>query len=493
MTARPAGSAPWRALRTALIETGYLEHAQTARFVRGSFTRPDAVPAVLRRRGLEPRLAGLLDLFAYGAGLDDRAAARALAPATPEALARAGLLARRPGGWRSRLAIGGRDDVFVVGDIPRRGQRRDHVDGVTNAADVGRRLLVPVGSGRLLDLGTGSGIHALRAARGGGSAVGADINARALRLAAIGQQLSDVEDVQWRQGSWYEPVAGERFERIICVAPYVVSPDNEFTFRDGDGSGADPLRAVAAGATSHLAPGGCAQLMCCWGHGAEEDWRRAPMSWLAPRGADVLLVRIEEADPVHYAQAWNRPPMRTLGPAAHDRVMARWLSYYAREGYDRISFGALYVRRRARGARSGGSRAALDARERIPGDASGVQAGRALANRELLAGRRDDAALLPLALAIPDGQRVEQRLQHDGSRYRLRRASVRQAEGLGARVDVTAQVLEAVYRLDGRRTVAQALADVGVGRGAAGRARTAETLTAVRELLEAGLLEGAAP
>ena len=91
-----------------------------------------------------------------------------------------------------------------------------------------------------------------------------------------------------------------------------------------------------------------------------------------------------------------------------------------------------------------------------------------------------------LAPTIPEGQRVEQRLQHDGQRYRLRLARIRQAEGLGVRVDVNAQVLEVVYRLDGRRTVAHALADVGVRRGAAGRARTAETLAAVRELLQRG-------
>ncbi len=482
-----------RALRAALIETGYQECAGTARTVRSSFTRPEAVPAATRRPGPGGRVAGLLDLFAYGAELDDRAAARALAPARPELLARAGLLQRRPRGWRSRLSIGGRGDVFVVGDLPRRGQRRDHVDGVTHAADVGRRLSVPLGPGqRLLDLGTGSGIHALLAARAGGSAVGADINPRALRLAAIGQQLSDVDGVRWCQGSWYEAVAGERFDRIICVAPYVVSPDSEFTFRDGDRSGEDPLRTVAAGAAAHLAPGGCAQLMCCWGHSADEDWRRTPMRWLAPRGADVLLVRLEEADPVRYAVVWNRPPMRTLTPAIHDRVMGRWLSHYAREGFDRISFGVLYVRRRVRGGRAGLSRSALEAGEGVAGVASGAQVGRALVNLEVLAGCDHDDALVNLAPAIPAGQRVEQRLEHDGSGYRLRRASIRQADGLGVRVDVTAHALEFVYRLDGRRTVAQALADVGVGRGAAGRARTAETLAVVRELLGAGLLEPAA-
>lgn len=489
MTARRADTSELRALREALIETGYQEHAGTARYIRISFTRSDAVPAAIRRGRAGARLRGLLDLFAYGVPLDERAAARAVAPATPAALARAGVLQRCPGGWRARVSISGRGDVFVLGDAAG-GRRRDRVDGYTSAADLARRLGVPVGRGRLLDLGTGSGIHALLAASNGASAVGTDINPRALGLAGLGARLSGVEGAQWRAGSWYEPVAGERFDRIVCVAPYVVSPDNEFTFRDGDRAGGDPVRSVAAGAMAHLQAGGSAQVMCCWGHGADEDWRRAPMRWLTPRGADVLLVRLSEADPVQYALDWNRPPMRTLGPAEHDRVIGRWLSHYAHEGYDRISFGALFVRRRARRGRGGAGRVALDARGNV-GEQSGAQLGRALANIELLAGQRSDESLLGLVASIPAGQLVEQRLQYDGRRYALRLAGVRQGDGVDARVNVSAPVLEAIYRLDGRRTVADALADLGVRRDAAGRARTSETLAAVRALLEAGLLDAA--
>jgi len=487
MTAHLAPDAPLAELRQALIESGYQQHAHQARTLRSAFSRPDAVPAVVRGQSRGGAQGVLLDLFAYGAEVDEQKAERVLSPVTLQALKRAGILQHRAGRWRSRLTIGGHEDVFVFGDLSRRGVRRDHVDGYTVVAQLARRLAVPVGSGRLLDLGTGSGIHSLLAAREGGRAVGADINPHALQLAALGERLSDVAGVQWCQGSWYEPADGEQFDRIICVAPYVVSPDTEFTFRDGDRSEQDPVRTVAAGARAHLAPGGCALVMCCWGHGAHEDWSRAPMRWLAPRGADVILLRLSEVDPVRYALDWNRPPMRTLAPPEHDRVMGRWLTHYAREGFECISFGALLVRRRRGTARGGTGRATLDGTS--AGEHSGEQLGRALANLELLATvGKDDPGLLSLALEVPEGQRVEQRLQRDDRRYRLRRAAIRQRDGLDVSVDVTSQVLEVVYRLDGRRTLAQALADVGAGRGAAGRARTAETLEATRELLRAGLL-----
>lgn len=488
MTAHVGNAAPLATLRRALLESGYQDPAPAARYLRSCFSDPSAVPAAVREHGPGGALGGQLDLFAYGAELDDPAATRALAPATPQSLARSGILQRHRGRWRSRMSIGGHGDVFVFGDLPRRAERRDHVDGVTAVADLARRLTMPADGGRLLDLGTGSGIHALLAARAGDSAVGADINPHALRLAAASAELSAVEGVQWRQGSWYEPVAGERFDRIVCVAPYVVSPDSEFTFRDGDSADVDPVRTVAAGARAHLAPGGSALVFVCWGHGVNEDWRRAPMRWVSPRGSDVLLARLSQIDPVRYALEWNRPPMRTLGPAAHDEVMGRWLDHYARERFERISFGALCIRRRARAGATGIGRVGVDALG-VTGESAGAQLKRALTNLECLAERRDDDALLALAPAVPEGQRVEQRLQHDGERYRLRRAAIRQADGLGLHVDVTAQVLEAIYRLDGRRTVRQVLTDLGVGRGAAARRRTAETAQAMRELLQVGLLE----
>lgn len=486
MTAHATGPLP--ALREALLEAGYQQPARSAQRSRSAFSRPDGVPAAVGDSSSDRRLGGLIDLFAYGRELEHRAATRALAPATPDALARAGILQRRNGRWRSRFMIAGDGDVFVLGDLPRRGRRRDHVDGVTSVALLAHHLTVPVNGGSLLDLGTGSGIQALLAARAGGRVVGTDVNARALRMAQLGAQLSAVSDVRWREGSWYEPVAGERFDRIVCVAPYVVSPDSEFTFRDGDRAGEEPVRVATAGARAHLAAGGCAQVLVCWGHGAAEDWSRTPMSWLAPRGADVLLLRLAEVDPVRYALSWNRPPLRTLTPTAYDEVMGRWLTYYARQGFDQISFAAVCIRRRTSGAAAGTGRLSLDATAPC-GEQSGAQIGRALINLELLAGCRDDAALRALAPAIPEGQRVEQRLQHDGQRYRLRRASVRQGDGLGVSVAVSAAVLEAIYRLDGRRTLDQALTDVGVKRNAAGRTRTAETLAAVRELAQAGLLE----
>jgi hypothetical protein len=313
-----------------------------------------------------------------------------------------------------------------------------------------------------------------------------DINRHALKLARLSALLSGVDGVDWREGSWFEPVAGARFDRIISVAPYVLSPDSEFTFRDGDGAAGDPLANIAAGLNSHLRPGGCGQLLCCWGQRPGEDFSRGPLRWLSrARGCDVLLALIEQAKPLNYAMAWNRPPMRALTPTKFDRVIARWLEYYQREDFEYINFGVLNVRRRCPGAPAKQGRMALKAMDAPPGPRAGEQLLRALEASAMLAEQGAERELLELTPELPEGQCVDQRLRRDDSRYRLLRARLRQFEGLGAHVDVSAAVLEVIYRLDGTRKLAQALA---LSEHGGDRRLTAEVLEQTRALMLAGLL-----
>lgn len=71
-------------------------------------------------------------------------------------------------------------------------------------------------------------------------------------------------DVELRHGRWFDPLAGERFEAIICNPPYVAVGDAHiaglqfeprFAFESG-ADGLDALRVVAHGAPAHLLPGG---------------------------------------------------------------------------------------------------------------------------------------------------------------------------------------------------------------------------------------------
>jgi len=77
------------------------------------------------------------------------------------------------------------------------------------------------GGATVLDLGTGSGVLAVAAARTARSVVAVDVNPAAVRCARINALLNGVEDrVEVRQGDLFDPVAGERFDAVLCNPPF---------------------------------------------------------------------------------------------------------------------------------------------------------------------------------------------------------------------------------------------------------------------------------
>ena len=78
-----------------------------------------------------------------------------------------------------------------------------------------------VGPQRALDLGTGSGIGAIFAARRGYDVIGVDINPEAVRCARINVLLNKLEGrVEIRSGDLFMPVAGDQFDLVLFNPPF---------------------------------------------------------------------------------------------------------------------------------------------------------------------------------------------------------------------------------------------------------------------------------
>ena len=122
--------------------------------------------------------------------------------------------------------------------------------------------------GRVLDLGTGSGAIALALAseRPGWQVTATDISTAALAVARANAVHLGRTSIDFRQGSWFAPLAGARFDLIVSNPPYVAADDPAL----GDPAlaheprraltpGADALRClreIARDAPQHLEPGG---------------------------------------------------------------------------------------------------------------------------------------------------------------------------------------------------------------------------------------------
>jgi release factor glutamine methyltransferase len=115
---------------------------------------------------------------------------------------------------------------------------------------------------RVLDLCSGSGALAIRAALGGPRVVTAvDVSRRAVLTIRANARLNGVR-VRALRGDLFSAVAGERFDAIVSNPPYVPAPTDELPARgrerawDAGRDGRALLDRLCAGAPAHLRPGG---------------------------------------------------------------------------------------------------------------------------------------------------------------------------------------------------------------------------------------------
>jgi len=121
---------------------------------------------------------------------------------------------------------------------------------------------------QVLDLAAGSGAIALALARElpRATVLGTDISAAAITVARRNAQRLGLANATFRTGSWFDPVAGERFDLVASNPPYIAVADGrvEPAVRRFEPHGAlfagtdglEALRMIASTAGRHLLPGG---------------------------------------------------------------------------------------------------------------------------------------------------------------------------------------------------------------------------------------------
>ncbi|MFB2597133.1 methyltransferase [Herbiconiux sp. P17] len=357
-----------------------------------------------------PPAATLAALFVLGdvVAADDLAAALPrLGVAGASALGLVGPASSSADGWRALLDLRpysfvdalGVGSWWVVSDLGEavlgRALDEDHVLGIGGASNTLSGLMIPTPADSVLDLGTGCGIQAMHAARHARRVVATDISRRALSLAAMNARLNGIDSIEFRFGSLFEPVQGERFDRIVSNPPFVITPRVEgvpqYEYRDGGMEGDALVERVVRQAGEHLTPGGIAQLLGNWEYRAarsaavvesesESTGAGAGAGLGADGGVEVLdgldrvrgwvegadgqrldawVIERERQDAPTYAETWIRDGGTRPGTPGFDPLYGAWLDDFEARGVREVGFGYVLLRRPARaGAGSSRGRAA---------------------------------------------------------------------------------------------------------------------------------------
>jgi precorrin-6B methylase 2 len=434
-------------------------------------------PVQLRRLAHAPEpFAALVTLFVLESPIDNGELERRVGPAA-ELLSELGLVHEAGGTTEATVRLIPHDDLLIASDRAGTDTGAHHVAGVHRPSAGLAHLTIRRPVARALDVGTGNGIQALLCAPHAETVVATDLNERALEFAAFNAALNGVENVEFRHGSFFEPVEGERFGLVVSNPPYVITPDSDYLFRDGGLEGDEVSRLMTEQLPEALEEGGYGTMTASWVQTRDDaDTAGRPRGWLEGRGCDVWIIHTSVDDPLTTAAAWNRD----TSPDELPERLDRWLGYYSERSIEAVAYGAFVFRRRAG---TNWVRACVVPRSGI--NRAGAHLARLFAGQDFLQSSSDEDVLRRSFSLHPD-VRLEHTLQAGPDGWSLAGAELTLTDGLPFRAGLDEATGAVVRRLTPPRPLRELLADAGAELGVDADRFTPAGVAFVRQLVELG-------
>jgi methylase of polypeptide subunit release factors len=351
-------------LRVALTEAGYRYDEVAALLgptAHAALSRNETTPGERATRGGSP-LETLVRLWLLQLPVSASAADVAL-PGLVDRLCAASVLERSVGEVAARVDVRpyGTDGVpdggnlWVASDLtpgldgsPGRVDA-DHVLGISSAATSLAEITVRDTVDRALDLGTGCGVQSLHLAGHAAHVVATDVNPRALWLTRLNAALNGVA-LDVREGSFFEPVHGERFDLVVTNPPFVISPatGERLVYRDSGLPGDRVVEHIVRTAPAHLTEGGTCQVLANWMILRDQSWQERLTGWVDD--CDAWVVQRETCDLPTYVELWLKdagvhPSTGSGDPAEYRRRYDTWLAWFEEQGAEAVGFGWVNLER----------------------------------------------------------------------------------------------------------------------------------------------------
>ncbi|MBI2758074.1 MAG: class I SAM-dependent methyltransferase [Chloroflexi bacterium] len=290
----------------------------------------------------------LTSLFARGLSVELEQARRTFHPLDLDRLIASGLLYEEKDELKARFQAQRYGGLIFFSDFFRWETDKGFVLSIGPAGNYLARLTIRRQVESTLDLGCGCGIQSLLAARHSDKVTATDINPRALALTRLNAELNDIHNIETRQGSYFEPVNGQRFDLIVANLPYVITPEKRLIYRNVDQPGDAGTHKRIKEIPAYLKEGGFAQILINWIHGKSQEPSEPICKTIANQGVDAWLIQNGSKQPDEYAGMWlkqqTQSDLRKFKKTKQD-----WLRWYQNNHIERIALGAITLRRRSNG------------------------------------------------------------------------------------------------------------------------------------------------
>lgn len=354
-------------------------------------------------------------LFTFNGPMPRPEAEQLVGEATVDGLLETGFLRARGDRVQCPFRIVPMENLWVVADDVMDEPESVMPPGPSTALLAG--LMPERTEGAVLDVGCGPGsLGLLCAKRGASRVVGTDINERALVMARLNARLNAVT-AEFRSGSVFEPVRGERFDLIVSQPPYIAKPADVggIQFLHGGTRGDAITLELLRQAAAALTPRGELLILCDLALQKDEHIADYVSKFLGGCGLDMLVLNSSGLSAQQHAMAYAKHGSFDQGPN-YVREVQQYMAHLEGEGIAAFRH-VLFV----------GRRAAPDARSLwiTPVTVREVAAARPQARerlwRSVMAPRVSDVDLLRSRLRVgPDAEWISVRRAPEGDQHEHR-------------------------------------------------------------------------
>ncbi|HET6206611.1 MAG TPA: methyltransferase [Terracidiphilus sp.] len=332
-----------------------------------------------------------------------------------------------------------------------------------------------------LDLGTGSGILSLGAARYSDVVVATDLNERAVACARFNARFNGVANIEALAGDCFAPVAGRRFDQILSNPPFFITPQGDYLFCENPMELDGLCRRLVKEGPEYLNEGGYMQMLCEWAQIKGQPWEERVAEWLQGTGCDAWVMKGLTQDPEEYAQ--HRIRETSEDPSQDAASYSGYMSYYRHRGVEAIHDGVIVMRRR-----DGQNWVRIEEVPSTPKGELGDMILTTFAAHDQMQQTDSDEKLLALRPKLAANARLEQVCVQAGSSWQAESLTLRLTSGFPFHISVQPFVAEFLVTCDGSRTAGEAVQALAANVNAPVENVQRECLAMIRRLIERGFM-----